>query len=112
MPPTLLSIPLADVPQGSMRACSADNREILLCHTKEGLYAVDNVCTHAYARLIEGRLRGTRIICPLHGASFDIRDGRVLGAPAVQPLATHPVRVVGERIEIDVSGAERGKFTV
>jgi nitrite reductase/ring-hydroxylating ferredoxin subunit len=62
--------------------------------------------------LIEGRLRGTRIICPLHGASFDIRDGRVLGAPAMQPLATHRVHIVGDQIEIEVGPAERGKFTV
>jgi 3-phenylpropionate/trans-cinnamate dioxygenase ferredoxin subunit len=41
----------------------------------------------------EGRLRGNRLICPLHGASFDCRSGAVLGAPATSPLATFAVRV-------------------
>ena len=56
--------------------------------------------SHAYARLCEGRLRGTRLICPLHGASFDVRDGRVLGPPAAQPLAAFALRVTDGRIEL------------
>jgi nitrite reductase/ring-hydroxylating ferredoxin subunit len=97
-----LSIPLAEIAQGQMRVRSVDGREIVICRTKDGVYALDNICTHAYARLHEGRLRGTRLICPLHGASFDVRDGRALGAPATRPLATHELRVVDDRIEIEV----------
>jgi nitrite reductase/ring-hydroxylating ferredoxin subunit len=83
-----------------MRAVTIGTREIVLCHTKDGVFAVDNICTHAHARLCEGRLRGSRLICPLHGASFDARDGRVLGPPAVQPLATFAVRINAGLIEI------------
>jgi 3-phenylpropionate/trans-cinnamate dioxygenase ferredoxin subunit len=92
--------PLAAVPVGGMRAYTLAGREIVVCHTKEGLFALDNVCTHAHARMCEGRLRATRIVCPLHGASFDIRDGKVLGPPAVVPLPTHAVRVVADTIEV------------
>ena len=77
-------------------------RDLVICRTRDGLFALDNICTHALARLSEGRLRGQRLICPLHGASFDVRDGRVLGAPAQQPLKTYKVRVQGDRIEIAV----------
>ena len=100
---TAVTIELADVPEGTMHACAAGGREIVVCRTKHGIHALDNICTHAYARLSEGRLRGTRLICPLHGASFDVRDGRVLGAPATRPLVTHTVSVVGDRIEISVA---------
>jgi nitrite reductase/ring-hydroxylating ferredoxin subunit len=96
---------LAELPLGSMRAVMLEGRELLLCHTREGLFALDNICTHAHARLCEGRLRATRLVCPLHGASFDIRDGRVLGPPAEAPLPTHAVRVVGETIEVAVAAA-------
>jgi nitrite reductase/ring-hydroxylating ferredoxin subunit len=91
---------LSDLPAASMRACVLGGREIVICHTREGVFALDNICTHAHARLCEGRLRATRLVCPLHGASFDVRDGRVLGPPAVQPLATHAVRVVDGAIEV------------
>lgn len=91
---------LAEIPLGSMRPFTVAGREILICHTREGVYALDNICTHAHARMCEGRLRATRIVCPLHGASFDIRDGKVLGPPAVVPLPTFAVRIVEGMIEV------------
>ena len=83
-----------------MRAVDLAGRDVLLCHTREGWFALDDVCTHAYARLHEGRLHGVRLICPMHGASFDCRSGTVLGAPALVPLATHAIRVVGADVEV------------
>ena len=93
------------LPEGQMRACQLGGRLLVICRTRDGLFALDNICTHAHARMSEGRLRGQRLICPLHGASFDVRDGRVLGAPAQHPLRTYPVRVQDDRIEVAVGPA-------
>ncbi len=93
-------ITLAELPLGSMRAAILGARELVVCHTRDGVFAVDNICTHAYARLCEGRLRGTRLICPLHGASFDVRDGRVLGPPAAVALTSHAVRITAGMVEV------------
>jgi nitrite reductase/ring-hydroxylating ferredoxin subunit len=98
---------LAELAAGSMRSCVVGGREILICHTREGVFALDNICTHAHARLSEGRLRATRLICPLHGASFDVRDGRVLGPPAETPLATHAVRLIDGVIEVALAAPVR-----
>lgn len=83
---TTISIPLAELAEGRMVSRSVDGREIMVCRTKGGVFAVDDICSHAYARLSEGRLRGFRAICPLHGAAFDVRTGAVLGAPATRPI--------------------------
>ena len=95
-----------------MRACTLSGREIVICHTKQGWFALDNICSHALARMCEGRLRGVRLICPLHGAAFDVRDGRVLGAPATRPLVSHGVRIVGDTIEVRVSVVAPRPLTV
>jgi nitrite reductase/ring-hydroxylating ferredoxin subunit len=92
----------AELPEGRMRAMDLGGRSILVCHTRDGWHALDNVCTHAYAKMNEGRLRGHRLICPLHGASFDCRSGAVLGAPAILPLKTYSIRCVGGEVEIAV----------
>ncbi|HEV2443357.1 MAG TPA: non-heme iron oxygenase ferredoxin subunit [Steroidobacteraceae bacterium] len=91
---------IADVPRGRMLEVTVGSRSIVLCHTREGWFAVDNVCTHAYTKLSEGRLRKTRLICPLHGGSFDCRTGAAIGPPAVAPLGTYAVRLTGEDVEI------------
>lgn len=99
------TLALAELPQGCMRCVTAGGHEVLLCHTREGVFALENICTHALARMDEGRLRGVRLICPLHGASFDVRDGRVLGPPASRPLARYPVRVVAGIVEVALESA-------
>jgi nitrite reductase/ring-hydroxylating ferredoxin subunit len=98
---------LADVARGRMRSCRIGERELVVCHTRDGVFTVENICTHALARMSEGYLRGTRITCPLHGASFDVRTGAVLGGPATIPLASYPTRVVGGIVEVALpAGAE------
>jgi nitrite reductase/ring-hydroxylating ferredoxin subunit len=42
-------------------------------------------------------------MCPLHGATFDIRDGSVTGAPATRPIQSYPLRVVDGTIEVEIS---------
>jgi nitrite reductase/ring-hydroxylating ferredoxin subunit len=55
------------------------------------------------AKLDEGRLRGYRLTCPLHGASFDIRDGSVTGKPATEPIRAYPLQVIDGRIRVTVA---------
>ncbi|MBS0612343.1 MAG: Rieske 2Fe-2S domain-containing protein [Proteobacteria bacterium] len=90
----------ADVLEGSMLPVQLSDRRIVLCHTRSGWYALDDVCTHADANLHEGRLRGTKLICPLHGAAFDCRSGAVLSKPATVALCTYEVRCVGEEVQV------------
>lgn len=97
---------LADVPPGQSICVELSGREILLCHTRDGLLAVDNICTHAAARLSEGRLKGCKVFCPLHGAAFDLRDGAALTRPARTPLACYRVRVEGDDILLQAIAAD------
>jgi nitrite reductase/ring-hydroxylating ferredoxin subunit len=91
---------LAELREGRMRSVRLGEREIVLCRTRDGVFALDNVCTHAHSRMTEGSLRGPRLICALHGASFDVRDGHVIAGPATAPLVTHCTRIVDGVIEV------------
>ena len=93
-------LPEADLVEGQMRGLALEGHDLLLVRTKEGLYALDNQCTHGAARLSEGRLRGVRVICTLHGASFDCRSGAVLALPARDPQRAYATRLVDGWIEV------------
>lgn len=71
----------------------------------DGLYAVDDSCTHQDTPLSDGWLEGCRIECPLHAACFDLRTGEPDGPPADVPLRTHRVVVVGGTVYVEVGGA-------
>lgn len=64
---------------------------ILLTRIDGKVYAVDGICTHGYAELVDGDLDGHCLTCPLHFACFDVRDGKVLEGPADIPLKTYDV---------------------
>jgi phenylpropionate dioxygenase-like ring-hydroxylating dioxygenase large terminal subunit len=88
----------SDIPTRQTACVTLAGREILLCHTADGFFAVDNICSHAGEQLNKGRLKGHRIFCPLHGAAFDVRDGSALSRPASLPLRTYPLRLDGDDI--------------
>lgn len=92
-----------DVPEGRMKGVVLDGHDVVIVHARDGWFALENICSHAYAKMDEGRLRGCRLICPLHGASYDVRDGSVLGAPATTPLRTHRLRIVDDAVEVALS---------
>ena len=66
-------------------------REILLCRVQSGYYAFASRCSHAAWPLAGEPIEGHEIICTLHGARFDMRDGCPTLGPASKPLATYPV---------------------
>ncbi|WP_101758059.1 non-heme iron oxygenase ferredoxin subunit [Oceanicoccus sp. KOV_DT_Chl] len=91
-----------DIPLGKTLCVNVNGKEILLCHSNEGFYAVDNLCSHAEAKLSEGKLKGCRILCPLHGAAFDIRDGQALSKPASKSIKSYPLQVLEDQIQIQL----------
>ncbi|MEJ8567359.1 Rieske (2Fe-2S) protein [Elongatibacter sediminis] len=89
-----------EVPEKGLACFDVEGVGIVLCRFRDQVFALENQCSHALASFDEGRLRGNRIMCPLHGATFDIRDGSCTGAPASRPIRSFPVRVRNGLIEI------------
>lgn len=80
---------------------------VMICRTDAGISAVINRCTHAESTFDGGRVRRGTISCPLHGARFNLADGKCIGAP-YRPLKTFPVQVENGRILVDVPVEEPG----
>lgn len=78
------------------------DEQIMLVRLDDGIYAINDVCTHEYAVLSEGFCENGRIECPLHQALFDIRTGEALSEPAERPVATYPVKVEDGQVFVQV----------
>ena len=66
---------LSDIPPGDMVSVRVGSEEVLLVNLDGQLHACDDICTHAYANLSEGDLEEGEVVCPLHGAVFDVASG-------------------------------------
>ncbi|MFN2448427.1 MAG: Rieske (2Fe-2S) protein [Candidatus Baltobacteraceae bacterium] len=92
---------ISEIPQGRTKRVVVDGIEVLLCNGGGTIYAVEDVCTHDGAPLDQGELEGCRIVCPRHGANFDVRTGEALTLPAILPLPTYRVRVENGEIFVE-----------
>ena len=52
------------------------DQRVALYKVDDEIFATDDVCSHAFALLSTGFLEGHVVECPLHGAMFDVRDGK------------------------------------
>jgi len=68
------------------------------------LYAIEDRCSHDDGPLCEGEFDPETgvVVCPRHGAEFDIRSGDALSLPATEPVSTYPVRVADGMIRVEL----------
>jgi 3-phenylpropionate/trans-cinnamate dioxygenase ferredoxin component len=96
-------IPVAgveDLPPGERLFVEIDGQQIVVFNLAGGLFAIADVCSHDDGPVGDGEVEGDEVICPRHGARFDIRTGKALGLPAVVDIPAYPVRVVDGQIEL------------
>lgn len=86
-------MPLAGIDSRYPALVRAGGFEIALCRIGDDVYAVANVCTHAYGLLTDGEVCDYEIVCPLHGGSFDVRTGAPVELPCDEPIQTFPTKV-------------------
>ena len=91
---------VVDLPPGQWTTLEIDDTPVAVFNVDGTFYAIENVCTHDYSELTGGCLEGTEVICPRHGARFDIRTGAALTPPAYEPVATLPTRVVDGMVQV------------
>lgn len=82
-----------EIPDPGKRVFEIDEQFVLVAHLDGRWYALDDRCTHDGGPLGEGRFDGRCIVCPRHGAKFDLETGAALTMPAVTATTRHEVKV-------------------
>ncbi len=92
---------IGEIPPGGKKIVEVDGVLVVVINLDGEYYAIEDVCTHDGGPLGEGRLEDHLIICPRHGARFDVRTGAAVSLPAFEPVPTYEVRVEGEDILVE-----------
>jgi 3-phenylpropionate/trans-cinnamate dioxygenase ferredoxin subunit len=91
-----------DIPNGKRIFLEIGSNQIVVFNIGGNFYAIGDVCTHDDGPLGDGDLDGFEVICPRHGAHFDVRTGNATALPAVYPTPSYPIKVTNGKIEIGV----------
>jgi 3-phenylpropionate/trans-cinnamate dioxygenase ferredoxin subunit len=94
----------ADFEKDPLQRGEADGELVLVCRIAGRYYAVEDRCSHDDGPLGEGFVHEGAIVCPRHGARFDIASGAALSMPAVTPIRTFPVKVEAGAVFVRVDG--------
>ena len=91
---------LEECPPGSLRPVMVGSDPVVLANVDGTLYAVRDRCSHEEYPLSDGDLEGSILVCPFHGARFDVTSGAARGLPAVRPVKSYPVEIREDGIYI------------
>jgi len=80
----------------------AGGRSLAVFRVGTNYCAIDNTCTHRGGPLAEGTLVGEEVICPWHGAHFNVKTGAVCAPPAREGVKSFAVRVNGNDLEVEI----------
>ena len=94
--------PVEELPPCSVKILYAGAIAVGVYNLGGKYYAIEDRCSHDDGPLCEGDFDCDDgiAICPRHGANIDIRSGRALTLPAVEPVQTFPVRVDDGMIKV------------
>jgi 3-phenylpropionate/trans-cinnamate dioxygenase ferredoxin component len=92
---------VTDIPPGTKKIVEVAGVLVVVVNLDGQFYAVEDVCTHDGGPLGEGKLEGRQLVCPRHGARFDVRTGAALTMPAFEPVPTYEVRIEGDDVLVE-----------
>ena len=94
-----ITLKKSEIPVGTAREIPFNNTPaIIINRPDKGFVALSRVCTHLGCLVEYDRIQN-RLICPCHGAIFDL-EGNVVSGPPPKPLQMFPLRVESESIVI------------
>lgn len=91
-----------DLDDGDRLFVEIDDLDIVVFKIAGDFFAIGDVCSHDDGPLGDGEVEEFNVICPRHGARFDLRSGQVTSLPAVADIPAFPVQVSGNDIEIGI----------
>ena len=94
--------PASELPNGERLFVEIGDRPIVIFNIAGQLFAIGDVCSHDEGPLGDGMIEGHHIVCPRHGAEFDVRSGKVMQMPAVADIPAYPVQIVDGMIQVGI----------
>ena len=83
--------PVEAIPEGGVRIVQSGSLFVGVYRIDGELYAIEDRCSHDDGPLCEGERDGFCVVCPRHGARFDLRTGAVLSLPATENIKTFKI---------------------
>jgi 3-phenylpropionate/trans-cinnamate dioxygenase ferredoxin component len=93
---------LDQISNGERLFLEIGGKPVVLFNLAGKLFAIGDICSHDNGPLGDGSVEGNEVICPRHGARFNLATGKATSLPALTDIPVYPVRLVGGMIQIGI----------
>jgi nitrite reductase/ring-hydroxylating ferredoxin subunit len=96
---------------GTMKTFKIENEDILVANVKGEYYAISAICPHMSGYLGKGTLKESTIRCPVHGAEYDVKTGKLTKdipwimkkmTKKIDELKTYDVKIENGNIKVTI----------
>jgi len=100
---------IGDMKNEEMKTIKFGEEDVLIANVGGQFYGVSAICPHMSGYLGKGKLTGPIIRCPVHGAEYDVRTGKIAKnipwlmrkmTNETSDLKTYPIIVDNEEVKI------------
>jgi len=100
----------SDLAEGQLRGVVVGSTPVVLVRSAGAVRALQGACPHIGGELADGTVDAGKLVCPLHGATFDIESGAVRADPfgvsppegGVEPATVYATRISDGQVEVDL----------
>lgn len=92
----------SDIKEGRLKGLKVDGRTFIVGRYKGQLFAMDGKCSHFGFDLSYGTIKDGVVVCPAHGAEFDLTTGKKMVHPGAKDMRVYTVSVEGDDVYIEI----------
>ena len=90
-----------DISVSRPKRINTGGREIVLFRSGEEIFAIENLCPHQlFSVFHQAKLDGYTLTCPMHGWSFDIRNGKNIAGSG--RIKTYDIQLDGNDVWLKI----------
>ena len=94
--------PLQRLSEHSILCVRVEGIDLIVLRDGDAIHAFERACPHEQADLGQGHLKGGRLFCPRHQASFDLNNGAITPGWPSRDLRRYAARVADGQVWVDV----------
>jgi cytochrome P450/nitrite reductase/ring-hydroxylating ferredoxin subunit len=102
-----------EVGEGRLLRVDAEGRPLIISRINGRFAAVEAICSHAGGRLEDGEIENGCVVCPVHGAIFDLTTGKVSPETGwATDLQAFPVSIEGNELLLETAERTQSLLTM
>lgn len=99
------ALKITEITEGEPKVVELADEEVAVFRQGDRCFALEQRCPHTGGPLSLGKVEDGAVVCPWHGAKFDLQTGAMIRGPAKRGVRVFACRIQGGEVQIETGEA-------